>query len=64
IATLKEPIEWGSEKVSLVFMLAVKNDDQEDTRQLFRELSFISEQPAFIQMLIKETDNMQFLSHF
>ncbi|MDN9009926.1 BglG family transcription antiterminator [Brevibacillus laterosporus] len=64
IATLKEPIEWGSEKVSLVFMLAVKNDDQEDTRQLFRELSFISEQPAFIQTLIKETDNMQFLSHF
>lgn len=63
IATLHEPIEWGSEKVSLVFMLAVKNDNQEDTKQLFRELSFISEQPAFIQTLIQETDTMQFLSH-
>ncbi|QDX93489.1 PRD domain-containing protein [Brevibacillus laterosporus] len=63
IATLHEPIEWGPEKVSLVFMLAVKNDNQEDTKQLFRELSFISEQPAFIQTLMKETDTMQFLSH-
>ncbi|MFE6014691.1 PTS sugar transporter subunit IIA, partial [Bacillus thuringiensis] len=62
IATLKEPIDWGAEKVSLVFMLAVKSDGQEVTKQLFQELSFISEQPSFIQKLAKETNVMKFLS--
>jgi activator of the mannose operon (transcriptional antiterminator) len=63
IATLKEPIEWGTEKVSLVFMLAVKSDGKEVTKQLFQELSFISEQPSFVQKLTKETNIMRFLSH-
>ncbi|TKJ00414.1 PTS sugar transporter subunit IIA, partial [Bacillus cereus] len=62
IATLKEPVDWGAEKVSLVFMLAVKSDGQEVTKQLFQELSFISEQPSFIQKLTKETNVMKFLS--
>ncbi|MBY0094584.1 BglG family transcription antiterminator [Priestia aryabhattai] len=63
IATLKDPLEWGTEKVNLVFMLAVKNDDQKMTKKLFQELSFISEQPFFIQKLTKETNVMKFLSH-
>ena len=63
IATLREPIDWDSEKVTLVFMLAVKNDEQEVTKQLFRELSFMSEQPAFIHTLTTEKDTMKFLSH-
>ncbi|WP_275976745.1 BglG family transcription antiterminator [Metabacillus dongyingensis] len=64
IATLKKPIKWGSEKVTLVFMLAVKNDEHEETKQLFSELSYLTEQPAFIQTLIKEEDKMNFLSNF
>ncbi|MCD2370518.1 BglG family transcription antiterminator [Bacillus sp. BS3(2021)] len=63
IATLKEPLDWGSEKVSLVFMLAVKHEDQNMTKQLFQELSSLSEQPAFIQKLTKETNVMKFLSY-
>ncbi|WP_039073601.1 BglG family transcription antiterminator [Bacillus sp. MSP13] len=63
IATLKEPLDWGNEKVSLVFMLAVKHEDQNMTKQLFRELSYLSEQPAFVQKLTKETDVMTFLSY-
>ncbi|QWI52113.1 BglG family transcription antiterminator [Bacillus mycoides] len=63
VATLKEPLDWGVEKVSLVFMLAVKSDGKEVTKQLFHELSFISEQPIFVQKLIKETNIMKFLSH-
>jgi activator of the mannose operon (transcriptional antiterminator) len=63
VATLKEPLDWGVEKVSLVFMLAVKSDGKEVTKQLFQELSFISEQPVFVQRLIKETNIMKFLSH-
>ncbi|MBV7320358.1 BglG family transcription antiterminator [Bacillus halotolerans] len=63
IATLKEPLDWGAEKVSLVFMLAVKYEDQNMTKQLFHELSYLSEQPAFIHKLRKETNVMRFLSY-
>ncbi|MCY9111846.1 BglG family transcription antiterminator [Bacillus atrophaeus] len=63
IATLKEPLDWGAEKVSLVFMLAVKHEDQNMTKQLFHELSHLSEQPAFIHKLTKETNVMTFLSY-
>lgn len=63
IATLKEPIEWGTEKVSLVFMLAVKHEDQNKVKQLFSELSYLSEQPAFIQKLTEEKNVMTFLSY-
>ncbi|MCW9132814.1 BglG family transcription antiterminator [Bacillus paramycoides] len=63
VATLKEPLDWGAEKVSLVFMLAVKSDGKEVTKQLFQELSFISEQPVFVQKLIKEINIMKFLSY-
>lgn len=63
VATLREPLDWGVEKVSLVFMLAVKSDGKEVTKQLFHELSFISEQPVFVQKLIKEKNIMKFLSY-
>ncbi|MBT2627464.1 BglG family transcription antiterminator [Bacillus sp. ISL-32] len=63
IVTLKEPLDWGAEKVSLVFMLAVKHEDQNMTKQLFHELSYLSEQPAFIHKLTKETNVMTFLSY-
>lgn len=64
IATLKHPLEWGSEKVSLVFMLAVKNEKQDEIKQLFQELSWLSEQPELIQSLINEADTMTFLNTF
>ncbi len=44
----------GTEKVSLVFMLAVKHEDQNKVKQLFSELSYLSERPAFIQKLTEE----------
>ncbi|MGG4095850.1 BglG family transcription antiterminator [Paenibacillus lautus] len=62
IVTLKQPITWGTEKVELVFLLAVKHDEREEMRQLFRELSHISEQPAMVSALSKETDAMRLLS--
>ncbi|MNC78924.1 hypothetical protein D3C75_1312650 [compost metagenome] len=44
-------------------MLAVQNDEREEVRQLFRELSLISERPAYVSALSKETDVMKFLSN-
>ncbi|MEC4566036.1 BglG family transcription antiterminator [Paenibacillus sp. CMAA1739] len=61
IATLKKPLIWGTEKVELVFLLAVKQDGREEMRQLFKELSLISEQPALVHALSKETDAMRLL---
>jgi activator of the mannose operon, transcriptional antiterminator len=40
----------------------VKNDKQEKVKQLFREISQLSENPEQVQSLLKETDRMQFLS--
>jgi activator of the mannose operon, transcriptional antiterminator len=62
VATLKNPIDWGSEKVSIVFMLAIKNDNKFDTQQLFREISYLSSQPAAIQKLVEENEIVKFLS--
>lgn len=62
VVTLKRPIPWGTEKVELVFLLAVKHDERKEMRQLFRELSLISEQPALVSALTKETDVMRLLS--
>jgi activator of the mannose operon (transcriptional antiterminator) len=62
VVTLKQPITWGTEKVELVFLLAVKHDEREEMRQLFRELSRISEQPALVRALSKETDVMRLLN--
>ena len=42
VVTLKRPIPWGTEKVELVFLLAVKHDERKEMRRLFRELSLIS----------------------
>ncbi|OKP94467.1 BglG family transcription antiterminator [Paenibacillus sp. P32E] len=61
IATLKHPLSWGAETVHLVFLLAVKHDEREEMRLLFRELSRISEQPALVSALAKETDAMVLL---
>ncbi|KSU60304.1 hypothetical protein AS034_15785 [[Bacillus] enclensis] len=64
IATLPEPVEWGAEKASLVFLLAVRDDKQEKVKQLFREISLLSEDPDRIQALLKEKDRLQLLSKF
>ncbi|WP_110934088.1 BglG family transcription antiterminator [Paenibacillus bouchesdurhonensis] len=53
IATLKEPLEWEQDKVSIVFMLALRNQEQENTKKLFHRLSLLSEQPSLIQQLIR-----------
>ncbi|MGM7724013.1 BglG family transcription antiterminator [Metabacillus sp. Hm71] len=62
VAALKQPIDWSGENVSLVFMLAVPNQDQQTTKQLFRELSSISEQPALLKKLTDARSIDQFLS--
>lgn len=61
VLTLDEPIEWDVENVSLVFMLAVPNQDQQTTKQLFRDLSVISERPELIKKLIETNSIEEFI---
>ena len=61
VATLKEPLDWAGEKVSIVFLLAVKNDAALNRRELFQRLTVLAEQPTLVQKLIKETDKENFL---
>lgn len=60
VATLKQPLDWGGESVQLVFLLAVK-EKRGSTKQLFRELSWLSEHPDMVQKLVKETTREQWL---
>ncbi|MNJ54462.1 putative licABCH operon regulator [compost metagenome] len=53
IAVLKEPLDWEQDKVSIVFMLALRNQEQENTKKLFHRLSLLSEQPSLIEQLIR-----------
>ena len=55
VATLKQPLEWGTDQVNLVFLMAVK-EEHERMKQLFQELSFLSERPEIIQSLTTETE--------
>lgn len=61
VITLKHPLEWEGEKVSMVFLLAVKNEVNFNRRELFQRLTVLAEQPTLVQQLIKETDKKKFL---
>ncbi|SET46995.1 activator of the mannose operon, transcriptional antiterminator [Salinibacillus kushneri] len=54
IATLKEPIEWGTEKVSIVFLMAIGKQDQRHLRSLMQTISSISESPEIREKLRKD----------
>lgn len=62
IATLEQPLKWGTERVSLVFMMALKNENKSEIKQLYQELSHLCEQPERIYSLIREKEAMNFLN--
>ncbi|MBP1970484.1 activator of the mannose operon (transcriptional antiterminator) [Virgibacillus natechei] len=56
LAVMKEPLEWGTEMVSVVFLLAVTEDDQKVTKEIIQQISSISEQPTLIKALSEAKD--------
>lgn len=64
VAAFKTPIEWGQEKVSLVFLLAVTNEDPQTIKALFNELSFLSSQHELVEQLSKPKNQTAFLTCF
>ncbi|WP_273127710.1 BglG family transcription antiterminator [Bacillus weihaiensis] len=54
IATCQDPLEWGNEMVSLLFLIAMPQYTHKETKALFKELSNISQDPVLIEKLVSE----------
>ncbi|WP_208585952.1 BglG family transcription antiterminator [Gracilibacillus suaedae] len=61
VATLKEPITWGTELVSLVFFLVLKQEPSDKRRKLFHQLSRLAGNPEKVAKLTAVTDVGNFL---
>lgn len=64
--TFRQPIKWGSEQVSLVFLLAVKKEELKnaDMKQFFVFMNQLMENPLLYEKMLKEQDRLKFLSYF
>src|SRR5699024_692051 len=62
VAVLARPLEWENEMVSLVFLLAISNDQQKQTGNVFRQLSSLSEQPSLVDALQSAKDPSEFIT--
>ncbi|WP_138418635.1 BglG family transcription antiterminator [Aquibacillus sediminis] len=63
VAVLKEPIEWGTEFVSLVFMLAFSKEDQRLNRAAVSQIATICEHPSYVQSLVAADRVKDFLDN-
>jgi activator of the mannose operon, transcriptional antiterminator len=62
VAVLSEPLEWGDQMVSLVFMLGISNDNQKQARGAVQQIASISEKPTSVQSLVEAKNVEEFLS--
>ncbi|WP_018922628.1 BglG family transcription antiterminator [Salsuginibacillus kocurii] len=62
-ATLKKPINWGTEEVSLVLLLANSFQSPESTKKLFKDLSDLSHHYDIVSKLVSQTDKDMFFSN-
>ncbi|WP_312097700.1 BglG family transcription antiterminator [Niallia sp.] len=56
VAILREPILWGSEYVSVIFLLAISKEDQNLNRAVVGQIAFYSENLEFASGITKLTD--------
>lgn len=59
MAILKEPIEWGLEVVSIVFLLAISEKDRKMTQELLKEIATLSGDPILIEKLIQANNKAE-----
>ncbi|WP_099159672.1 BglG family transcription antiterminator [Virgibacillus ndiopensis] len=62
MAIMKEPLEWGGEMVSIVFLLAIANENKMITKDLIQQISSISEQPIRVKELTESSSASDILS--
>ncbi|WP_160725039.1 BglG family transcription antiterminator [Bacillus sp. USDA818B3_A] len=62
VATLKERLEWGNERVSLVFMLAIAKENQSKIRGIIGKLASLSEKPLIVHALTAVSNYGEFIT--
>src|SRR5699024_2644388 len=60
-AVLEDPLPWGDEWVSVVFLLATMNEEQNETKGVFGQLAVLSDKPEKITALQTASDPSDFL---
>ncbi|WP_100010120.1 BglG family transcription antiterminator [Lentibacillus sediminis] len=64
LAVLREPIQWGDEMVSVVFLLAIAKEDQSLTKSLMQTIAGISRNPALVEKLSEAESAADILAVF
>ncbi len=54
LVTLKEPMNWEGESVSLVFVLALRQEDKAKHRAIYQQLGLLTEQPAKQTVILQQ----------
>ncbi|MCA1021283.1 BglG family transcription antiterminator [Halobacillus litoralis] len=61
-AVFSEPLEWSGEPVHVVLLLAMKYENTQEARQLFREIHTLTTDPAFVKQLAGQKDGVSFMN--
>ncbi|MCC3356129.1 BglG family transcription antiterminator [Bacillus sp. REN16] len=61
VALLQEPLEWGDEFVSLVFMLSISKESQTELREIIGNIASLSETPLVVKKLMEAQDFKRFV---
>ncbi|WP_281658494.1 BglG family transcription antiterminator [Halobacillus sp. Cin3] len=56
VAAFPEPVEWDGESVHVVLLLAMKYENTQEARQLFREIHTLTSNPSFVKQLAEQKD--------
>ncbi|SEO57593.1 activator of the mannose operon, transcriptional antiterminator [Amphibacillus marinus] len=56
VATLRKPLDWDGERVSLVFLLAIRPDSRVNRRELYQRLTVLAEQHSVVNQLVQITN--------
>ena len=61
---MREPLDWATEKISLVFMLAITKENQQDFKQIIAKIAEIRDKPLVVLALSGETNYDSFIKVF
>ncbi len=51
--TFQKPVTWGSEKVQMVLMLALKANEKNEFQEIFGEVLELTRDPKFVEQILK-----------
>lgn len=63
IVTLKEPLNWDGESVSLVFFTALKQTERNYYKSLYQRLAVLSEQPSHVKKIISSKTKIELINN-